>query len=203
MSTALTLSLPTVNDDPALARFCSDVRPRALRMALLETGGNSHAAADLVQDSLARLVASYRDKPAAEWPPLFYGILRNRAADWHRRRRVERVFDFFFSHDEDEDDAPAPWESLADPGPGPDDGLGRLQLAGRIADAVAALSPRQRQAFLLRELEELSVADTALAMGVSEGSAKTHHLRALTRLRELLHDHDPRPASRTAPETPR
>ncbi len=203
MSTAFALPLPTVNDDPALARFCTDVRPRALRMALLETGGNSHAAADIVQDSLARLIASYRHKPAAEWPPLFFGILRHRATDWHRRRRVEQVLDFFFSRDDEETDEAAPWESLADPGPAPDEGLGRLQLAGRIADAVTALSPRQRQAFLLREVEELSVIDTARAMGVSEGSAKTHHLRALTRLRELLHDHDPRPADRAAPEIPR
>lgn len=191
MSHALALPLDVVNTDTALERFCAEVRPRALRMALLETSGNAHVAADIVQDALTRLVASYRHKPAQEWPPLFYGILRNRLTDWHRRRKVERVFEFFFSGEESDDDQPAPWETLADPAPGPEGRLGRLQLAGRIADAVAALSPRQRQAFLLRELEELTIADTARAMGVSEGSAKTHHLRALTRLRESLQNDRP------------
>jgi RNA polymerase sigma-70 factor (ECF subfamily) len=190
MSHALALPLPAVTADPALERFCLEVRPRALRMALLETAGNAHLAADLVQDSLTRLVASYRNKPATEWPPLFYGILRNRITDWQRRRKIEKVFDFFFAGDDDED-AAAPWENLADPAPGPAASVYSLQLAGRIAAAISGLSPRQREAFLLREMEGLSIADTARAMAVSEGSVKTHHLRALTRLREVLRADDP------------
>lgn len=181
----------TVTAPAALERFCHEVRARALRLALLETSGNSHVAADLVQDSLERLIASYAHKPEPEWPALFYGILRNRIVDWHRRRRVEKVFDFFFSAgDADEEQAPA-WESLADEAAGPEQQVQGLQLAGRIADAVARLSSRQRQVFLLREMEELTIADTARAMNISEGSVKTHHLRALTRLRDWLRDDNP------------
>lgn len=184
-------SVPSVSARPALDRFCLEVRPRAMRLALLETAGNSHVAADLVHDSLERLVSRYPDKPEAEWPPLFYGILRNRITDWHRRRKVERVFDFFFAGDEDSDGEAPGWESLADQTPGPDQQVGSLQLAGRIADAVARLSSRQRQVFLLREMEDMTIADTARAMNISEGSVKTHHLRALTRLREWLRDDNP------------
>ena len=184
-------SVPYVSACPALDRFCLEVRPRAMRLALLETAGNSHVAADLVHDSLERLVSRYPDKPEAEWPPLFYGILRNRITDWHRRRKVERVFDFFFAGDEDSDGEAPGWESLADQAPGPDQQLGSLQLAGRIADAVARLSSRQRQVFLLREMEDMTIADTARAMNISEGSVKTHHLRALTRLRDWLRDDNP------------
>ncbi|SCC94144.1 RNA polymerase, sigma-24 subunit, ECF subfamily [Thiomonas sp. X19] len=191
MSHAFTLTLDDVSQEPALDRFCLEVRPRALRLALLETAGNSHLAADLVQDSLAKLVSNYRDKPAEEWAPLFYSILRNRITDWHRRKKIEKVFDFFFASDDDDESAPAPWESLADPGPGPDHQLGNLQLAGRIADAIGKLSARQREAFMLREMEGLSIADTAKAMHVSEGSVKTHHLRALTRLRNVLQSDNP------------
>lgn len=183
--------VPSVSTRPALERFCLEVRPRALRLALLETSGNSHVAADLVHDSLERLVARYPDKPEAEWAPLFYGILRNRITDWHRRRKVERVFDFFFAGGDEADGEAPGWESLADEAPGPEQQVGSLQLAGRIADAVARLSSRQRQVFLLREMEDMTIADTAKAMNISEGSVKTHHLRALTRLREWLRDDNP------------
>ncbi len=182
----------TVTSRPALDRFCLEVRARALRLALLETAGNGAAAADLVQDSLERLVGHYADKPEQEWPALFYGILRNRITDWHRRRRVERIFDFFFQADDAGDEQTPAWESLADEAAGPEEQVQGLQLAGRIADAITRLSSRQRQVFLLREMEEMTIADTARAMSISEGSVKTHHLRALTRLREWLQDDNPR-----------
>ncbi len=180
-------TLPAVSTESALEAFCADVRPRALRLALLETGGHTAAASDLVQDALTRLVAHYRDRPEAQWPPLFYGILRNRIVDWHRKRRVEKVFDFFFADSEfDDGREAAAWESLVDPADGPEQQVASLQQAARIAAALQRLSARQRQVFVLREVEELSIADTAQAMRISEGSVRTHHLRALSRLRDWL-----------------
>ena len=54
--------------------------------------------------------------------------------------------------------------------------------------ALQALPRRQRECFLLRELQGLSVLETAAAMGCSEGSVKTHLSRAMSALRIHMED---------------
>ena len=63
---------------------------------------------------------------------------------------------------------------------------GRLQTLQHIETAVMALPARQREAFLLRYLEELDVAETAAVMGCTEGSVKAHCSRAVQALHRVL-----------------
>ncbi len=166
---------------------------RAFRIAQIALG-NKDDALDAVQDAMLKLVQSYARKPEDEWPPLFYSILRRRITDMQRRRVVRnRVIAWFGGKEtstDEEDDAWDPVETAADPNA--IDPLQQLANTGTLLaldGAVNALPGRQQQAFMLRMFEGLDVAQTARAMGCSEGSVKTHLSRAVHTLRLSLGEH--------------
>jgi RNA polymerase sigma-70 factor (ECF subfamily) len=169
----------------SLDAFLASMERRAFRMAELHLG-NREDALDAVQDAMLRLVKHYRGKPATEWTPLFWGILRRRIVDLQRRRKVRSIVVGWLGggRDDDGDELPA-WEP-ADTGPGPLEKLHGEQSYADMAAAVKQLPQRQREAFTLRVLEGLDVAETAAVMGCSEGSVKTHLSRAMQHLRENL-----------------
>jgi RNA polymerase sigma factor (sigma-70 family) len=182
------LLIESAAEAPAtLDAFLAQVERRAFRMAELQLRHREDAM-DAVQDAMLRLVKHYSDKPAAEWPPLFWGILRRRVVDLQRRRKVRSIVVGWLGggRDEDGDELPA-WEP-ADRSPGPLDRLQDRQSYADMAAAVRQLPQRQREAFMLRMLEGLDVAETADAMGCSKGSVKTHLSRAMHHLRDQLED---------------
>ncbi len=144
-------------------------------------------ALDAVQDAMLQLARAYADRPAQEWKPLFYRILENRIRDMQRRRTVRgRVIAWLpFRGDEDEEE-PDPIAQAPSPDPQPPRRLELDQAMAALEKALGELPRRQQQAFLLRTLEGLDVAQTATAMGCSQGSVKTHYFRALQALRAQL-----------------
>jgi len=91
------------------------------------------------------------------------------------------------SADEDEYDAVASAPDLA--GRTPDQLLQAREAMQHLEASIFELPGRQREAFMLRTFEGLDVAKTALAMGCSEGSVKTHYSRAIHALRDQLGEH--------------
>jgi len=168
-----------------LSDFLKSVEKRAFKRTAY-TVRNDDAALDIVQDAMIRLAEHYAGRPAAELPLLFQRILSNATMDWFRRERVrgavmQNVSDLAGGDGDGDFDLLETLGALeCNPGSeGADDAVARLQLRRAIEAEVAELPARQREAFLLRYLEEFDVAETAALMGCSEGSVKTHCSRAV------------------------
>ena len=146
----------------------------------------------LVQDAMLKLASTYGERAEGEWGPLFHCILQSRIRDWYRRERVRNRLREFFRSPHDEEEGEDPLEQIADStAVAPDEDVQRKRACAELDVALRALPLRQQQAFLLRIWEELDVAQTAQAMGCSQGSVKTHLFRALQVLRTRLGAHWP------------
>ncbi|MBU6437770.1 MAG: RNA polymerase sigma factor [Betaproteobacteria bacterium] len=176
-----------------LSDFLAGIEKRAFKRAAYAVR-DSDAALDLVQETMIRVCEKYGDRPPAELPLLFQRILSNAINDHFRREKVKSsvmsVFSDFGGDGEDgdfdlleslemQDSASARTESAAD-------AVTRSQILQKIDEEVQRLPERQREAFLLRYLEEMDVAETASVMGCSEGSVKTHCSRATHALAKAL-----------------
>lgn len=171
---------------PSLDGFLAGVEVRAWRLAAIALGDRDEAM-DAVQDAMERLL-HYRQRPAEEWPALFWQILRRQLTDRHRRRVLQqRVLGWLQRAPAD-----APEQDPLDQLPAPDTEIGRQiddeRAMRRLSAALRDLPARQREAFLLRMLQGLDGAQTAAAMGCSEGSVKTHLSRAMQVVRARLEE---------------
>lgn len=181
-----------LTSEQALADFLKSVEKRAFKRTAF-TVRDDESALDIVQDAMIRLAEKYADRPPAEWPMLFQRILSNATMDWFRRQKVRNavltsVEDLESGDDEasfdlleylESEDESTGTESAAD-------SAYRSQLMAIIESEISELPARQREAFLLRYWEDLDVAETAQAMGCSEGSVKTHCSRAVHALAQAL-----------------
>ena len=174
-----------------LARFLAEVERRAYRHAAF-TVRDEQAALDIVQDAMLKLAEKYLDRPAEEYPMLFQRILQNTIRDYFRRQKVRNFWTTAMSfvmpgQDDHAEDGDA--IEYLQPTAESDDPAYQADTAQRLAiiqEALEKLPARQREAFLLRYWEEMDTAETALIMGCSEGSVKTHCSRAVHALSNYL-----------------
>lgn len=175
-----------------LSSFLKGVEKRAFKRTAF-TVRDDDSALDIVQDAMIRLAGRYADRPPEELPLLFGRILSNATMDWFRRQKVRNALisnlsDFESPSDESDFDLLELLEST-ESSLGTEsaaESVSRAQILRLIEVAVGDLPGRQREAFLLRYWEEFDVAETAQAMGCSEGSVKTHCSRAVRALAKAL-----------------
>ncbi len=175
-----------------LSEFLKSVEKRAFKRSVYHVR-NHEVALDIVQDSMMKLAEHYGHKPVEELPMLFQRILSNCTLDWFRRQKTHNALfanlnDFEGSNDDEDFNL---LDSLdltgdSDQAESPETRTQRMQTLQEIENQIQQLPARQREAFLLRYWEELDVAETAAAMGCSQGSVKTHCSRAVHALSTAL-----------------
>jgi RNA polymerase sigma-70 factor (ECF subfamily) len=170
-----------------LEKFLAEIERRAFRMAQVALRDPDDAL-DVVQEAMIKLTRNYGAKPSAEWRPLFYRILENGIRDLQRRRAVRKRFMTWLpgAKEDPDNEAQDPLENVADASPSIPETLMQGQAMEKLELSLRMLPARQREAFMLRNFEGMDVAETASAMGCSEGSVKTHYSRAVHALREQL-----------------
>jgi len=162
--------------------------------------GNRAEAEEAVQDALARACESIGDlrDPAAA-PAWFLRIVTTQCLRTLRRRRLRRrLFGWIGTGKDDVDAAPVGSEGATDDiaermhssaRQPPREELAEREeletLLGRLHD----LSPQQRTALVLRYGHDLPVGEVAELLGVELATAKTHLVRGLARLRDLMEEH--------------
>ena len=140
-----------------------------------------------------KLAEHYGHKPADELPMLFQRILSNCTLDWFRRQKTRNALfsnmgDFESASDDGDFDLLDVLDTSNDSQQveSAENSTERAQTLREIEVEIQELPARQREAFLMRYWEELDVAETAAAMGCSEGSVKTHCSRAVAALSKAL-----------------
>lgn len=157
--------------EPGFERFVADFSTWLLRTAYLLSGERG-AAEDLLQLTLLRTARRWH---AAQRAPEAYArrVLVNLVRDRHRhaaRRVPEQSFE----------------ETVNDALRVSDHHTEAVAARDEVMQALARLPIEQREVLVLRFYADLSVAESAAAIGTSEGTVKSRTSRALARMRELL-----------------
>ena len=175
-----------------LSDFLQSVEKRAFKRTVYHVR-DDEAALDIVQDSMMKLAQHYGDKPAGELPMLFQRILSNSTLDHFRRQKTRNALfsnlsDFEPAGEDGDFDLLESFDSSGESQQveSAEDATRRAQILREIESEIMELPARQREAFLMRYWEDMDVAETAAAMGCSEGSVKTHCSRAVAALSKAL-----------------
>jgi RNA polymerase sigma-70 factor (sigma-E family) len=135
-----------------------------MRMAFLLTGGDQHAAEDLLQTALAKVATRWRsiDSPESYVRQVIY---RQQISwwrlKWHRRETNVAVL----------------------PDKAREDGTSVVDLRMTVRSALARLTPRQRTVLVLRFFEDLPESEVARLLDCSVGTVRSTTHRSLARLR--------------------
>jgi len=166
--------------------FYELVRPyeRRVYAAALAILRNEADAEDVAQEAMLKALANIRQfRAEARFSTWLIQITVNEAL-MRRRRGRNAIMEGIDDHrDEEGEYTPrdfADWREI------PSEALERKEVRQKLAQALATLDRKYREVFVLRDMEQLNIQETAEALGISIASVKTRLLRARLMLRDLL-----------------
>jgi len=145
---------------------------------------NESDAEDVAQEAMLKALANIRQfRAEARFSTWLIQITVNEALMRRRRERTVAMEGLDNRQDDDPEYAPrefADWREI------PSEALERKEVRQQLASALASLDPKYREVFVLRDMQQLNIQETAEALGISIASVKTRLLRARLMLRDLL-----------------
>ncbi len=166
------VALARQGDHRAFAELVRRHQDRVFRF-LLRMIGSRDEATELTQDTFMKAYQALPGwRPEAQFSTWLFQIARNAALDVLRRRGLAEFVPI--------EDALV----VADHAPTPEERLGISQRLRLLEHALAQLPADHREVLLLREIEDLSYAEIAVALGVAEGTVKSRIARARAALIE-------------------
>jgi len=166
--------------------FYELVRPyeRRVYAAALAILRNETDAEDVAQEAMLKALANIRQfRAEARFSTWLIQITVNEALMRRRRERTVMMEGIDDRRDDENEYTPrdfADWREI------PSEVLERKEVRQKLADALASLDHKYREVFVLRDMEQLNIQETAEALGISVASVKTRLLRARLMLRDLL-----------------
>ena len=168
------------------ALFYELVRPyeRRVYAAAMAILRNETDAEDVAQEAMLKALANIRQfRAEARFSTWLIQITVNEALMRRRRERTGMMEAIDDRRDDEGEYTPrdfADWREI------PSEALERKEIRQRLAEALASLDRKYREVFVLRDVEQLNIQETAEALGISVASVKTRLLRARLMLRDLL-----------------
>jgi RNA polymerase sigma-70 factor (ECF subfamily) len=145
---------------------------------------NEAEAEDAAQEAILKALSHiHQFRAEARFSTWLTQITVNEALMRRRRAHADVMEPIGERQDEEGNYTPrdfADWREI------PSEVLERKEIRQKLANAVAALADKYRQVFVLRDVQRLSIEETAEALGISQASVKTRLLRARLMLRDLL-----------------
>jgi RNA polymerase sigma-70 factor, ECF subfamily len=195
MSIAVTPSDPAMLREQELLRrvqsgqkeyFYELIKPyqRRVYTAAFSVLRNEAEAEDAAQEAFLKALTHIRQfRAEARFSTWLLQIAFNEALMRRRRAHPELMEPIGEKQDEEGNYTPrdfADWREI------PSQTLERKEIRQKLAEAIASLAEKYRQVFVLRDVEHMSIRETAEALGISQASVKTRLLRARLMLRDLL-----------------
>ena len=147
--------------------------------------GNQADAEDAVQDALLAAYAHLDQfKGQSEMSTWVTAIVHNCALLQLRKRR--RYVYVSLEEPVGERDTVSLWEQLADHRPSAEDECQHAELSTRVTHFYTRLSPTLRRTFRLRDIDGLSIRETARILKVPCGTVKAQSARARKQIKQLL-----------------
>jgi len=183
MPNKLSLEALIAGDRAEFARLVDEYSSPIYRLGLRMLG-NPQDAEDVLQNTFIKALTNIQQfegrSSIATW---LYRIASNEALMLLRKKKPEVNLDDVEGGDDDEDLRPSQfvdWSAL------PEDELLSGEGKNFLDEAIEQLPESMRIVFLLRDVEGLSIRETAEALSLTETNVKTRLLRARMFLREKL-----------------